>query len=245
LGNPSRLELVDSTQGDGKYLRGLGTYGFIKDAAGFILGTLREGEKDLEDFGYQMERAILYATGLGLGTCWLGGTFTKSRFARVIELGAQETIPAVTALGYPAAKARRFDHGIRQRARADRRLPWEKLFFDTRLGTPLSRETAGPFAEVLEMVRLGPSASNRQPWRIVKVGAAWHLYLQRTPGYRDGATAWLLKLADLQRIDMGIAMCHFELSARQAGLPGGWRIQDPSLEPVDALTEYSVSWVFA
>jgi hypothetical protein len=93
------------------------------------------------------------------------------------------------------------------------------------------------------MVRLGPSASNRQPWRIVKGEGAWHLYLQRTPGYRDGATARLLKLADLQRIDMGIAMCHFELVARQAGLPGGWRIQDPGLEPIDEFTEYSVSWL--
>jgi hypothetical protein len=118
LGNPSRFELIDSSQGDGQSLRGLGTYGFIKDAAGFIVGMLRKGEGDLEDFGYQMERAVLVATGLGLGTCWLGGTFTKSRFARVINLGAGETIPAVTALGYIAPKARPFDHGIRQQARA-------------------------------------------------------------------------------------------------------------------------------
>ncbi len=243
LGNPSRFELIDSSQGDGKDLQGLGTYGFIKDAAGFIIGTLQEGEKDLEDFGYQMERAILFATSLGLGSCWLGGTFTKSRFARKIALKAGETIPAVTAVGYTAAKARRLDHEIRQRARADRRLPWEKLFFDTRLGAPLGKTEAGSFAAVLEMVRLGPSASNRQPWRVVKGDGAWHLYLQRTPGYPDGATAWLLKLADLQRIDMGIAMCHFELAARQAGLPGGWQIQDPGLEVPDEWTEYTVSWV--
>jgi hypothetical protein len=242
LGNPTRFELIDSTQGDGKYLRGLGTYGFIKDAAGFMIGTQRAGEKNLEDFGYQMERAILFATGLGLGTCWLGGTFTKSRFARKIDLGAEETIPAVTAVGYAAAKERRFDHGIRQRARADRRLPWEKLFFDTRLGAPLSREAAGAFTDVLEMVRRGPSASNRQPWRVVKAGGTWHLYLQRSPGYRDGLTARLLQLADLQRIDMGIAMCHFELAAREAGLPGGWHLQDPGLEIPDEWTEYCVSW---
>jgi len=36
------------------------------------------GDKNLEDFGYLMEEAILFATGLGLGTCWLGGSFTKS-----------------------------------------------------------------------------------------------------------------------------------------------------------------------
>ena len=36
---------------------------------------------------------------------------------------------------------------------------------------------------VLEMVRRGPSASNKQPWRVVRAGERWHLYLQRTRGY--------------------------------------------------------------
>ena len=44
----------------------------------------------MEDFGYLMERVILYATALGLGTCWLGGTLTKSSFAEKIDLRAGE-----------------------------------------------------------------------------------------------------------------------------------------------------------
>jgi nitroreductase len=67
-------------------LKGLGTYGFIKGATGFIMGTVGHSEKNLEDYGYVMERAILFATDIGLGTCWFGGTFTRSRF----ELTANE-----------------------------------------------------------------------------------------------------------------------------------------------------------
>ena len=49
-----------------------------------------------------MEKAILYATGLGLGSCWLGGTFRRSRFAERISARSDEIVPAVASLGYPA-----------------------------------------------------------------------------------------------------------------------------------------------
>ena len=52
----------------------------------------------------------------------------------------------------------------------------------------------------------------------------------------------LLNLVDLQRMDMGIAMCHFELTAREAGLKGEWVVKEPEIEKPDGLTEYTVSW---
>jgi hypothetical protein len=92
------------------------------------------------------------------------------------------------------------------------------------------------------MVRIGPSASNRQPWRIIKNGGRWHLYFARTPGYRESTLVRLVTVADLQRMDMGIAMCHFELTARELGLEGEWVIDDPGIQRQDELTEYLVSW---
>jgi hypothetical protein len=50
-------------------------------------------------------------------------------------------------------------------------------------------------------------------------------------------------VADLQRMDMGIAMCHFELTAREQGLHGHWETLAPAIENSDELTEYTVSWV--
>jgi hypothetical protein len=50
-------------------------------------------------------------------------------------------------------------------------------------------------------------------------------------------------MADLQRIDIGIAMCHFELSAMELGLQGQWVLADPGLQALPELTEYIVSWI--
>ena len=186
LGTPLRFTLVAAAAGDSRTLRGLGTYGLIKNPAGFLIGAVGPGERNLEDFGYGMEAIILHATDLGLGTCWLGGNFTKSSFARRISAAAAEIVPAVAAVGYAAENNRARDR-LRRMARSDTRLPWDALFFRDGFATPLAESTAGPYATPLAMVRLAPSASNRQPWRVVRDGSAYHFYLQRTPGYGRGA----------------------------------------------------------
>lgn len=242
LGSKIRLGLFAASEQDKSSLRGLGTYGFIKNPAGFIIGTVRSGEHALEDYGYVMERAILEATSLRLGTCWLGGSFTKSSFAGKIQKGEDEILPAVTATGYPAPEARERDF-FRRAARSDTRLPWQKLFFDGGFDTCLAPEIAGEFQQALEMVRIAPSASNRQPWRIVRQGHAWHFYCQRTPGYGKGSLVFnLLGLVDLQRLDVGIAMCHFELTNRELGLDGVWSVEDPGLGISDENTVYIATW---
>jgi nitroreductase len=126
---------------------------------------------------------------------------------------------------------------------ANRRLPMEQMFFTGTFGNPLTTEAAGLYAQPLEMVRWAPSASNKQPWRIIRIGDAWHFYLQRTKGYGKGTLLFsILRLADLQRVDMGIAMCHFELTARSLGLHGRWIVEDPKLK-IPENTEYTVSWI--
>ncbi len=241
MGTRARLLLIAATEEDRQALKGLGTYGFIKGATGFILGAVPRGDFTQEDFGYVVEHVVLYATSLGLGTCWLGGTFAKSRFAARLSVRADELLPAVIATGYCTGKRRVVESFIRRQANADLRLPWERLFFDGAFGVPLSRDAAGPFTTVLEMVRIEPSASNKQPWRIIKDGGKWHFFMQRTPGYA-GRNQALLDIADMQRLDMGIAMCHFALAAEELGLHGAWTVREPGIQKPDALTEYIVSW---
>ena len=239
FGSPTRFALTAATEADRKALRGLGTYGFIKNPTGFILGAMGEGEKNLEDFGYAMERIILFTTDLGLGTCWLGGSFTKSRFAKKIAAGKRERVPAVTSVGHIARghKVRQlFSHNAHRHA-------WSELFFDQVFGRPLSQDKAGAYAVPLEAVRMGPSASNKQPWRIVKDSDSYHVYIQRSKGYGpDSLVFKLLNVDDMQRLDAGIAMCHFELVARELGLAGAWQIDEPAIEKPDEMAEYVASW---
>jgi hypothetical protein len=243
FGNGARFELAAATAEDRAALKGLGTYGFIKGATGFLIGATQASDGDMEDYGYLLERIILFATDLGLGTCWLGGSFTKSSFARKILARDDEVVPAVASVGYIALNPRFMDSLIRRGAASDRRLPWHRLFFERTFDSPLSPEAAGAHAVPLEMVRLGPSASNKQPWRIVRSGNAWHFFLQRTRGYGQGRFGKAWTTADMQRIDMGIAMCHFELVSRELGLAGHWLDAEPDIARPDELTEYTLSWI--
>ncbi len=236
FGSAVRLGLVDTTRG-GEVVP-LGTYGMIKGAPTYLVGAVRQCPHAEEDFGFVFEWAILRATALGLGTCWLGGTLRREQFAAAMALQEGEKVLAVSPVGYPASRRGVLDAAVRWGAGSKSRKPWSALFFSRSFGVPLAEGEAGPYARVLETVRRAPSASNRQPWRIVRDGAgnAFHLFLQRTAGYPSPGV-------DLQRIDMGIAMCHFALSAHELGLDGAWRLSPPEVGPLPERTSYVATWV--
>lgn len=235
FGNRVRFALLDSGNGATAETRGLGTYGVIRGARTFLAGAVSAGEGAMEDFGHAMETMILRATARGLGTCWLGGTFSRSGFASAMALAEGEVLPAVTPVGYPAGKRTLTDRLFRYAASSDRRTPWSEVFFRETWDRPLDRHGAGEWARALECVRLGPSASNKQPWRILRRGDDHHFFLKRTPRYGDFAGG-----IRLQNIDLGIALCHFETAARELGLGGGWfREPDP---PGGAGMEYVATW---
>jgi nitroreductase len=241
FGTRPRFMLAAASEQDKASLRGLGTYGFIRGATAFIIGAAKPEGKWLEDFGYLMEYIVLYLTSLGLGTCWLGGSFTRSSFAQKISLKDDEHIPAVTAAGEFADTADTRRNLIRRFARGERRLPWDKLFFDRDFDHPLTDSGTDQIA--LEMVRLAPSASNKQPWRVVRDGDAFHFFLQRTPGYRESVLKRVLGIFDLQRVDMGIALCHFDLTMKELGIKGEWIEQEPTIKKPEELTESTTSWL--
>jgi len=243
FGSRPRFNLITAEDKDRDALKDLGTYGFIKDPTGFVLSAVGKTDRGLEDFGYLMERNILYATDLGLGTCWLGGSFTKSSFAEKINAAPAETVPAVAAIGYAAPKKRLMEKAIRWGAGAKNRKPWKNLFFKNEFNEPLSSEHVEEYSNPLEMVRLGPSASNRQPWRVVydSNDNHFHFYLQRTTAYKT-RNKMLFGMADLQRVDMGIAMCHFEMTCKDMELSGQWIFEEPEIDKPSEQMEYLASW---
>ena len=236
-----RFKEIGGTRNSMAAMKDLGTYGVIKAPAGYILEAIKKGPFDLESFGYAMEALILSATRIGLGTCWLGGTFTKSVFARKMEVTPDETVPAVMAFGEIADKRRMTEKIIRWGARASKRKQWQSLFFDRSFGTHLDEKRAGAYRIPLEMVRIGPSGSNKQPWRIVRDFPYFHFYLQRTKGYYERNKRYF-GMADMQRIDMGIAMCHFEHTCRALALNGEWIMEDPRIDGLPDLTTYVASY---
>ncbi len=240
-----RFKLITAKAEDHDTLKGLGTYGFIKGASGFIVGSaVKELDYNLEDYGYVMEKIILFATRIELGTCWLGGSFNKSTFSQKISAKQDEFVPAVAAIGQIASKKRLFEKVIRWSAKATKRKHWSKLYFQNTFENTLPPETTGSFSFPLDMVRLAPSASNRQPWRVLKEKDknVFHFFLQRTKNYYE-RNKKMFKMADLQRVDMGIAMCHFDLTCAELGIKGKWVIKNPGKIDLPSLTNYLVTWV--
>lgn len=212
----------------------LGTYGVIKGAQNFLCMTVNETEEAMEIAGYEFEKLVLYATGLGLGTVWLAGTFNRSQFRGALKLSEGRRFPIVSPIGYPSDKKRWIDAFFRKNANSDNRRSWDQLFFENDFDTPLSREHAGDYALPLEMLRLAPSAVNFQPWRILKDENGFHFYRAR-----KGKGKMPL---DLQRLDVGIAACHFELMAEELGLAGSFIKEKDLKVPSTEQLKYLFTW---
>ena len=201
----------------------------------YIAGKMRRAPHAEEAFGYTFEKVVLLAESLGVGTTWIGGTMNRSAFERAVGLTDGEVMPCVSPLGYAAAKLSMRESLMRKKIKADSRMEFGELFFDGVPRTPLTPEKAGSLAEVLEAVRLAPSAVNKQPWRVILNGGKAHFYEKHSGGYvsDDG---W-----DIQKIDLGIALCHFEAAAKACGVEAAFVIEDPELL-VEAGWEYIASF---
>lgn len=225
-----RYKLIEIKNSENKDLK-LGTYGVIKGATSFIASAIENEDKSLFDLGYGLEKIILYAASLGIGTCWLGGTFKKGEFSKIMEIKEDEILPIITPIGYPSKKEGFIGALIRTIAKSKSRKPWE-VFFDKDFKKPLTLEEAEEYAESLEMVRLAPSASNKQPWIIIKENNKLHLYLNHTVGYSKSLGY------DIQKVDMGIAMCHLELSLIELGKETNWEQSEPNIKKSNENIEY-------
>ena len=199
----------------------------------YAAGKLRRGPLAEAAFGFAFEAFLLYALSLGVGTVWIAGTMDRPAFERAMELDDGEFMPAVTPLGYPAAKRSLRDAAMRRAIRADARQPFETLFFEEDFGRPMSPGGAGLWRDALEAVRLAPSAVNKQPWRIVRQGETFHFYKKSSlPANEKG---------DVQKLDIGIALAHFVLVLAEQGIAGAVTQTDPGLARADD-TEYVLSW---
>jgi nitroreductase len=238
----ARFELIEMSELESSEKKQLGTYGFIKGARYFIAGAsvLGEPSLEIENYGYLLETIILKATDLGLGTCWIGGSFKKSAFSEKIRTAPNETVPAITPLGHRAGQ-RLAEKVMKWSVKAKKRQPWSSLFFEGSVDQPLTEKKAGKYAVPLEMVRLGPSAANAQPWRVIKVAKEdeFNFFIKKKKGFAKSRT--LLIFSDLSRLDIGIAICHFDLTAKELKLKGKWSFDRQDVSHPDDF-RYVATW---
>ena len=181
-------------------------------------------------FGYTFEEACLHALDQGIGTVFVAGTLDRPSFEKAMDLKG-EIMPAVSPLGYPAKKRSVRENLMRKAIHADERKPFGELFFKENFKQSLPEDH--PYREYLELVRWAPSATNTQPWRVVVQGTDLHFYEART--MKDSS------IGDIQKVDIGIALCHFDLTWKADGHDGVFVFEDPGID-VPERTEYIVTY---
>ncbi len=209
---PPRIELVSGVDQTKRVLTFMiGSYGLIQNAPHLLVGVLSTDSEEAHiDLGYVLEQVVLEATRLGLGTCWITGTFDAESAGEVVGLAPGELVGAVCALGYPKEEGFGRFHSrlVRRLAGGHKRKPLTELAFDGRWGTPWSpQEADSTLVTVLEHARIAPSAHNAQPWRFVV-----------------RPSELMLATVKPAPIDAGIIMSHVALAARALDFDGEWTL---------------------
>jgi len=73
-------------------------YGKFSNVNNYIALVGKKSKGFEEKLGYYGEKIVLKATELGLGSCWVAGTYSKSKCSCLIEKG--EKLICVIAIGY-------------------------------------------------------------------------------------------------------------------------------------------------
>ena len=185
----------------------VGHYGRVNGAPMYIafIGEMNS-RRVQEATGYCGEGIILEATALGLATCWVGGFFRPDKVRSQVDIRDGEKVLSVTPVGYAPPEKTRQEKIMSGLVRSRLRKSLARL---------VSGEMPAPWMEkALEAARLAPSAQNRQPWRFrIEKGAV-------VIAADNSSSASSIS----KRLDCGIAMLHFELGARAAGVAGKWEI---------------------
>lgn len=201
----------------------LGTYGVIKGASTFLGISIPDTKLAPLAAGYEFENLILSATHMGLGTVWLAATFNRDSFASAMKIPKDELFPAISPVGYPAAKRSLTENLMRSTMKSSSRKEWKELFYQADFRTPLTKDMAGVYA---------------QPWRVRKTENIYHFYADYKPELSKGEEI-------IKQVDLGIALSHFHQTALELGLTGAFEQMAQEDKNLPENIHYMISWRIA
>lgn len=156
------------------------------------------------------EAAVLEATALDLGTCWVAGSFDRKATSAYMTLGSDERIRAVTPVGLAADREGVVQRAVQGLVRARSRKELSVI-------APGSESWPSWAREAAEAVRVAPSGKNGQPWRMRLEGDEFIL-----------AHSVSEPLVPTYMADMGIALLHAEIALEKLGVGGTWAYGRPT-----------------
>ncbi len=179
--------------------------GHLNNAANYlaVVGPKDDGAR--ERAGFYTERVVLAATLRGLGTCWVGGSWDRSKAARHCRLSAGEELYLGVVIGYPERHFDRMAKSYTELA-AMRDAHRESKTYE-QFTAPMSDEAraAAPdwFKAGVQAAMKAPSAMNRQP-----------IVFSYNPDDDTAAAMIDPNVESGQALnDLGIAKLHFQIGA--------------------------------
>lgn len=168
------------------------SYGMFKGVRSILVLKGKKSDAHLrEKIGYYGEELVLEATKLGLGTCWVGGTFDKKN--PVFQVTAEEELVCVIPVGYVP-----MDQTLREKLiyqLSHRKTKSIETFIQS------DEEIPEWILEGVKAVQNAPSAINSQKVRLTFKNGILSIGVPETYVF------------DL--VDLGIAKLHFEYATNQ------------------------------
>lgn len=197
-------------QHDGSVFSGLrGGYGVIRGAPSYIAFVVdTRAQNAYAKLGYTGETLVLEATSLGLGTCWVSGTFDSSAVARDLSLRQSERVFAVTPIGHSQEK-----HAVSEKIMSGFAGSHRRKTFDEIIIGPEWNTWPQWALSAVEAARIAPSAMNRQPWLFRLDGKTLSV---EVAGKGRGTIPAGYYTDPGKRLDCGIALCHLAIGAEYA-----------------------------
>lgn len=214
FGHVMDIELVDQKFMRKNKVKRVGTYGVVTGRPNYIFAGIENDNHAYIDYGYVIERIVLDLTAKDFQTCWMGGTFSRKTLFKLYKLPNKVTIPAVVTVGKKSEK-KSFVQNL-MGSNYHNRKPFESIFYDKQLNSPLKPEAAGVFKEPLEALRLAPSAVNGQPWRVILEDNKLHFYCESNV------------MIPMKYVDMGIGFSHFDYMREKKEIEGNWEVLEKS-----------------
>lgn len=219
LGHSIELLQVSPQELEKQGIGQLATFGVISGAANYLFSIIPDTRAGLVNYGYALEKTSIILWKEGIGSCWLGGMFKKQKLEALYLMKGQRAIPAVLAIGFPHDEKSLVERIMKLATRPVNRKPLSEIVFDRVFHQPLQIKPSSKWETVFTCVQRAPSARNGQPWRIVKEYNQYHFYLRTR------------EETELNQIDMGIAICHFDLARLELGIEGSWHVRRPLEDP--------------
>jgi len=192
---PGSFRMVLVT-GDGKGFNGFTkSYGMLSGVNDYIgLVADKRDETAVEQLGYYGELIMLHAVALGLGTCWVGGSFRRSDMPFVLT--ETEQLACTITIG-------NVDEADSARERLIQKITHRKT---KQLADMYTTDVPIPdwFLRGMQAVQKAPSAMHKQPVLFTYQDNVVRASIEKP---RDGLYGAMIPL------DLGIAKLHFELGA--------------------------------